>query len=387
MADNRYNKRNAEGTKNAKRPLTEKEVCRTAATPYRRKRFGGANMAVVLCFVLLISALAASVWHIATMERPETTKKEEIANSLNAEKITAETAAEAEFESLTMTDADVHKGDLILVNYEYEYAFSGDESELVNIYQNKTENYSVAYNNYVLDGDVLNVFSDLMGELYAETGDRCILINSTYRSVEEQQSIYDSYLQSNGEEYAKNYVADPGHSEHHTGLALDLTVRYPDGTYVLMKNYENLDVLNTLCVEYGFIQRYPENKYYYTHINTEPWHYRYVGTPHAYVIAKKSFCLEEYLAFLKDYTADGEMLLINELGEFVTCDKTTLPENGYIIYYVPENESGTTEIPIPEGCTDYTVSGNNCDGFVVAVMMGETTLPEASFPVPSVGVQ
>ena len=389
MADNRYNKRNRGARKqgSGKRPLTETDVYRTAATPYRRKRFGGASMAVVLCAVLLVSTLAASAWHIATMERPQTTKKEDIAESLNAEKETVETAAEAKFESLVLTSDDVHTGDLVLVNYEYEYIFPADEGELVNVYQNKTDNYSVAYNYYVLDGDVLNVFSAMMGELLEVTGDSCILVNSTYRSFEDQQNIYNSYLQSNGEEYTKNYVADPGHSEHHTGLALDLTIRYPDGTYVLMKNYENLGVLNTLCVEYGFIQRYPENKYYYTHINTEPWHYRYVGVPHAYVIAKKSLCLEEYMDFIKDYTVDGEMLLINEAGEFSTCSKTNIPENGYLIYYIPENAAGSTEIAIPEGCTDYTVSGNNCDGFVVTVLMGEVALPEASFPLPSDGVQ
>ena len=389
MADNRYNKRSMGKEPQRRGPISEKDVYRSAASGYRRKKFGGANMAVVLCSVLLISALAASVWHIATMERPRDTKQDMIEQSLNAEKgdVQTEEKAEAEFDTLTLTAADVHTGDLILVNYENEYVFPADESALVNVYQNKTENYSVAYNDYLLDGDVLSEFSGFMAELSDVTGDSCILVNSTYRSLESQQNIYDSYVQSNGEEYAKNYVADPGKSEHHTGLALDLTVRYADGTYVLMKNYENLETLNTLCVEYGFIQRYPDNKYYYTHINTEPWHYRYVGVPHAYVIAKKSFCLEEYITFMRDYTVDGEMLLLNETGDFATCDKTSLPENGYVLYYVPENVSGDTEVMIPDGCTDYTVSGNNCDGFVVAVLMGESELPEASFPTPSKEVQ
>lgn len=386
MADRRNNSggRNTEGT--PRRPLSEKEVYKKAATGYRRKRAGGVNMALVLCSVLLISAIAASVWHIATMPRPALSKQEQIEQSLNAEKTDAVPEKVVEFDTVTLTADDVHKGDLILVNYEYEYVFPEDESALVNVYQNKTENYSVAYNNYVVDGDVLDVFNDFISALYDETGDSCILVNSTYRSFEEQQSIYDDRVQKYGEDYAKQYVADPGHSEHHTGLSLDLTVRYSDGTYVQMKDYENLAALNTLCVEYGFVQRYPENKYYYTHINTEPWHYRYVGTPHAYVMAKKYYCLEEYIDFVDDYTADGEMLLINEKGEITSCTAADVPENCYVLYYVPENESGSTDVPVLKGNSEYTVSGDNCGGFIVAVRFGEVELPEASFPLPSAQV-
>ena len=219
MADNRYNKRSMGKEPQRRGPISEKDVYRSAASGYRRKKFGGANMAVVLCSVLLISALAAFVWHIATMERPRDTKQDMIEQSLNAEKgdVQTEEKAEAEFDTLTLTAADVHTGDLILVNYENEYVFPADESALVNVYQNKTENYSVAYNDYLLDGDVLSEFSGFMAELSDVTGDSCILVNSTYRSLESQQNIYDSYVQSNGEEYAKNYVADPGKSEHHTG--------------------------------------------------------------------------------------------------------------------------------------------------------------------------
>ena len=47
-------------------------------------------------------------------------------------------------------------------------------------------------------------------------------LDSAYRSVAEQQRIVDDFTEEYGEEYVKLYVAVPGYSEHHTGLALDL---------------------------------------------------------------------------------------------------------------------------------------------------------------------
>ena len=49
------------------------------------------------------------------------------------------------------------------------------------------------------------------------------------------------------------------------------------------------------CTEYGFIIRYPTDKKNITHINYEPWHYRYVGKENAKKIAESGLCLEEYL--------------------------------------------------------------------------------------------
>ncbi len=363
--------------------FTERDVLNGAATKYRRKKFGASGVAVILCSVLIIAVLSASVWHLATTERPKTDKQDDIAESFIADNST-ETEEVIHFESVTCPSSDVSTGDLILVNYEYKYVFPETEDHLVNIFKNKTDDYAVAYNNYVLDGDVLDVFSDLMADL-KKAADECpILINSTYRSLEEQQSIYDSYVQSNGEEYASKYVADPGCSEHHTGLALDLTIRYLDGTYVLMKNYENLDLFSSLAIRHGFVQRYPENKYAFTHINTEPWHYRYVGIPHSYVMTKKNFCLEEYITFIADYTATGDMLCIDETGEITVCDVKNIPEKCILVYYTPVGDGAETEIRIAAGADRYTLSGDNCGGFVSAVFFGEFELPQVSYVTPGI---
>lgn len=49
------------------------------------------------------------------------------------------------------------------------------------------------------------------------------------------------------------------------------------------------------CTEYRFILRYPISKRSYTHVNYEPWHYRYVGKDNALEIMNEEICLEEYL--------------------------------------------------------------------------------------------
>ena len=125
----------------------------------------------------------------------------------------------------------------------------------------------MAYSDFLLDGEALAAFNSFAAELADTTGESCLLINSTYRSYEAQQDTYEYFLNENGEDYAREYVADPGKSEHHTGLALDLTIRFADGTYPRMADYEHYDVINTLCVEYGFIHRYPANKEAETHIS------------------------------------------------------------------------------------------------------------------------
>ena len=364
---------------------TEEDVLKSATSRYRRRSLGKSGIAVILCTVMLLAVVAVSVAFMMSFDwkRPGRDRQDELAESFLKEN-PPETEPEVKFDTITKTAADVAVGDVILVNYRYKYVFPETEDHLVNIYKNKTSDYAVAYNDYLLDGDVLDVFSRLIADLKKATGDSPILVNSTYRSLEDQQSIYDSYVQSNGEEYAKQYVADPGSSEHHTGKALDLTVRYSDGTYVQMKNYEDLDTFVSLCIMNGFVQRYPENKYVFTHINTEPWHYRYVGLPHSYLMFKKNMCLEEYVEFVRDYSADGEMLLLTAEGEVSSCDKKTLPKNGYVVYYVPMGEEDTVLIPVPADAADYNISGDNCGGFIVSVKFGEPELPLASYKAPVV---
>ena len=125
-------------------------------------------------------------------------------------------------------------------------------------------------------------------------------LDSAYRSVEAQQKIVEDFTKKYGEDYVKQYVAVPGYSEHHTGLALDLYL-IVDGKTV----YENEDLvtypeiwakIHAKLADYGFILRYPEGKEEITGYSYEPWHIRYVGSKRtAKFITEHDMTLEEYL--------------------------------------------------------------------------------------------
>ncbi len=115
---------------------------------------------------------------------------------------------------------------------------------------------------------------------------------SGYRSISTQRSIYNRYVRTYGQEYTDTVSARPTHSEHHTGLAMDLS---HDGT--LEKTFENtkqFEWLQENAYKYGFIMRYPKDKIYMTGYDYEPWHYRYVGVEIATLIKNENITFEEY---------------------------------------------------------------------------------------------
>lgn len=118
---------------------------------------------------------------------------------------------------------------------------------------------------------------------------------SGYRTYEYQSSVYNNKIQRDGKIEADKYVAQPGASEHQTGLAMD----------VLSSEYSNLDEgfedtsafkwLNENMSKYGFILRFPKGKEDITGYEYEPWHVRYVGKEAATNIMNRGITLEEYL--------------------------------------------------------------------------------------------
>lgn len=106
-------------------------------------------------------------------------------------------------------------------------------------------------------------------------------ISAGYRSVAYQQKLFDdkvySYRQqgmtgAQARSAARKLIAEPGCSEHHTGLAFDITV--PGTSFGGTKQAKWLE---EHCWDWGFILRYPADKTAITGITNEPWHFRYVG--------------------------------------------------------------------------------------------------------------
>lgn len=179
-----------------------------------------------------------------------------------------------------------YKVDLsMLVNYEHKIPKDYD-LRLRNVEGNK-EVATILYN------DLNRMITLAKNEDGVE-----IKINSAYRPNNIQKDIFDSYVkdyQKQGYSYSaavqmtKISVAEPGYSEHETGLAIDFS---ESGNTV--KNTKMWNWLAKNAYKYGFIKRYPSDKTNITKVKYEPWHYRYVGIELAKEIYDSNLTLEEY---------------------------------------------------------------------------------------------
>lgn len=123
-----------------------------------------------------------------------------------------------------------------------------------------------------------------------------LIVNSSYRSYIDQDDVYESIKISKGEREADKVAARPGYSEHQSGLAIDvfeinnqLTGTFKDSpAYLWLK--EN-------AYQYGYIERYPEDKEDLTGYSFESWHWRYVGEEVAKIIHEENITYDEYYAY------------------------------------------------------------------------------------------
>ena len=132
-----------------------------------------------------------------------------------------------------------------------------------------------------------------------DKGEVRLELDSAFRSVEAQQKIVDDFTVKYGEDYVRRYVAVPGYSEHHTGLALDLYFTI-DGKDVyenedLVQYPDIWDAVHARLPEFGFILRFPESGEAITGYAYEPWHIRYLDSPEiAGEITDEGITFEEY---------------------------------------------------------------------------------------------
>ena len=119
-----------------------------------------------------------------------------------------------------------------------------------------------------------------------------IIAVSTYRSYEYQEKLYNNYVNKDGFYYAETCSARPGHSEHQTGLAVDIADLSLD--YDNFESTKEFIWMKNNSYKYGFILRYPKASFHITGFKYEPWHYRYVGIKIAKYIHDNNITLEEY---------------------------------------------------------------------------------------------
>ncbi|MBQ6404878.1 MAG: M15 family metallopeptidase [Bacilli bacterium] len=128
----------------------------------------------------------------------------------------------------------------------------------------------------------------------ASKEDLRIIAMSSYRSYEYQVDLYNRYVKQDGKEKADTYSGRPGHSEHQTGLAVDVYNGKTD--YTNFEKTKEFKWMNSHAHEYGFILRFPKDKEPETGYEYESWHYRYVGEEIATYIKENNISFEEYYA-------------------------------------------------------------------------------------------
>lgn len=270
--------------------------------------------------------------------------------------------------SRTVTWEDTKRGHLILVTPEYGLSRTGMPKELLWI-EHKGKGISKAASGNALEAGLQNTgmlleqeAARMLGRLLSDIkSEGRIVLVSGYRSHEEQVRIWDDTLRTEGEAFTRTYVAKPGHSEHESGLAVDLA--------------ENRDEIDFICPEfpkegicgtflqrasgYGFVLRYPAGKKSITGIGEEPWHFRYVGVCHSRAMEQEGLILEEYVSFLKEDTSPSLPYLCFDPGEGACTE----------IFYLPMEKGEIRRFHWPKGAA-VSLSGTNEGGVVICRRRG-----------------
>ena len=153
-----------------------------------------------------------------------------------------------------------------------------------------------------LQSSIQNAFNNLRSD--ATSLGYNFYIGSGYRSYWDQKIIYNNYVSWDGQANADTYSARPGHSEHQSGLAIDVCDSNVEACITsAFDNTEQAKWLNDNCYKYGLIIRYPEGKSNITGYMYESWHLRYVGVELATKLYNSGnwITLEEYYGIDSKY--------------------------------------------------------------------------------------
>lgn len=185
-------------------------------------------------------------------------------------------------------EANPDKDTLILVNKFYKLNEDHKREDI------KNTNLAYSYSNNKVSSIVIENFEKMYEDIEKDL-DVHLMINSSYRSYKDQQNLYNEYSKVSFK-YADTYVSRPGHSEHQTGLSIDITSLEHRIVNEFIESPEYEWLLNN-CYKYGFILRYPKDKEYLTGYDNEEWHFRYVGKDAAKKIHDENITFDEYYAY------------------------------------------------------------------------------------------
>ncbi|MDR1192819.1 MAG: D-alanyl-D-alanine carboxypeptidase family protein [Peptococcaceae bacterium] len=273
----------------------------------------------------------------------------------------AGTRYEGETVALLVTPADIYRGRLILVNYQNLLPEGYAPESLVEANElmaaDDPSQFAVTKDLLRINSEAAERLLEMIRYAAERDGIRGYLLVSGHRDFSYQTGLYRrkvtsyqdmGYSEDDAKTAAAVWVARPRESEHHTGLAMDVSSKDHPGLETSYFQTANGRWLDENAWRFGFVVRYPQDKTDITKIGYEPWHLRYVGRPHSDFIRRRGWCLEEYLDFLRQ---EGGYTFKDEEGRIWQVDYQT----GW---------DGQIRVP---GDGDYQISGDGEGGFVVTV--------------------
>jgi D-alanyl-D-alanine carboxypeptidase len=205
------------------------------------------------------------------------------------------------------------------------------------------EGFGVSRSDIQLQPPVIRALAALIEALDGQ-GRADILVISGYRDFYAQVELQERRtvrVTDNGVELTD--VALPGQSEHQLGLAVDMQTQLDARSKEFFHQTQPGMWIGTYGHHFGFVMRYPKKDEETTGIMFEPWHYRYVGFPHAAVMKQKDLCLEDYLEFLREAkTVDVQHdKLYKYQIIYYAPGETVLVPRDYAYVYSRDNMGGT----------------------------------------------
>jgi len=247
---------------------------------------------------------------------------------------------------------DIYKGNLILVNSAHALV-QNEPPVLLSLMEDNTMNAYTMGTSIAMEINAAKLLFHLMDAVNCTDN---IVPVSGYRSPSEQAKIYNDSLIKNGADFTKKYVALPHHSEHQTGLAIDLALKQEQIDFI--RPYFPYDgicqMFRNMAPMYGYIERYPKDKEAITGIAHEPWHFRYVGFPHSKIITEQNATLEEYIDELKTFPFDGKHFLYRHRNQIIE------------IFYLCLADIDSIRLTVKDNIF-YQLSGNNVDGVIITL--------------------
>lgn len=193
---------------------------------------------------------------------------------------------ETKTEIIQKSNSEKLTGDSLLIQINKQHCLPVDYSpkDLVNI-----SDYGIpADSNFQLREIAITDLKSMIAQ--AQKDGISLKVISAYRSYQDQQRIFNSWVKQLGIQEATKESAPAGCSQHELGTAVDFNeldfsfANTPAGLW-LAKN----------AWQYGWVISYLLNSESSTGYVYEPWHYRYIGVANALEMQKSGLILSKFL--------------------------------------------------------------------------------------------